>query len=247
MSSRHAALTVLVAFGALLGGCASGPSYPLLTPVEIARSFGYSDIRLPDGRYEVSYVAPAMQGYGYRYDQSPTERQGKALAYDMAVWRAAQIALSQNYLGFTVGDTKSNADVQQIGGYYDDPWGPGWGPGWGGPPYWGWRRPPYGWGSYYYNPPETSVQIQVKLAVSLTNALKPGDYNAEEAIAQLRRTYPGAEGVVVGPAPAPGGGTVTPVPGPTPSDTSPPATPSSAPAPAASLPWQQPPAAAPQS
>lgn len=216
MSPRHAAFAALAGLGALLGGCATGPAYPLLTPVDIARSFGFSDVRLPDGRYEVSYVAPAQQGYGYRYDQSPTERQGKALAYDMAIWRAAQIAQSQGFQGFSVADTRSNSDIQQRAGYYDDPWGGGWGgPGWGPGPYWGWRRGPYGWDSYY-NPPETSVQVQVKLDVALSNSLKPGDYNAADAIEQLRRTYPGADGGLVAPPPQANGSTVAPIPAPTP-------------------------------
>jgi hypothetical protein len=222
MSCRHAAVAALAGLVALLGGCAAGPSYPLLTPVEIAHDFGFSETRLPDGRYEVSYVAPTQEGIGYRFDQSPAERQSKALAYDMALWRAAQIAQAQGYQGFSVADSKSNSDVQQRAGYYDGPYGPGWGPGpnwgWGGG---GWGRGGFGggWGDYY-NPPQTSVQVQVKLAVTLSNSLKPGDYNAAAAIQQLRQTYPGADGgVAVPPSPAiPGtvapipGATVTPVP-----------------------------------
>jgi hypothetical protein len=206
MSSRHVGFAALAGLILLLAGCAAAPSYPLLTPVDVARSFGFSDVRLPDGRYEVSYVAPAQQGYGYRFDQSPTERQGKTLAFDMAIWRAAQIAQSQGFQGFSVADSKSNSDIQQRAGYYDDPWGPGWGPG----PYWGWRRPPFGWDNYY-NPPETTVQVQVKLDVALSNNLKPGDYNAADAIEQLRRTYPGADGGAAVPPP-PNGSTVAPVP-----------------------------------
>jgi len=210
MPSRSAAVAALAGFGLLLSACATEPVYPLLTPVDIAHSFGYADSRLPDGRYEVSYVAPAQEGYGYRFDQGPTERQNKSLAYDMAIWRAAQIAQSQGYRGFSVADTKSNSDIQQRAGFYDDPWGPGWGPGWGSG-YWGWRRPPFGWNDYYYNPPQTTVQVQVKLAVALSNDLKPGDYDAADAIQQLRRTYPGADGGVTAP-PQLTGPTVAPVP-----------------------------------
>jgi hypothetical protein len=208
MRSRSAAFAALASL-TLLGACASGPAYPLLTPVDVAQSFGFSDLRLPDGRYEVSYVAPPMQGYGYRFDQSPTERQGKSLAFDMAIWRAAQIAQAQGFKGFSVSDTKSNSDIQQRAGYYDDPWGPGW----GGGPYWGWHHRGYGWNEFY-NPPETSVQVEVRLAVTLTNDLKPGDYDAAAAIQQLRRTYPGADGAgVVPPGTAPGP-TVQPIPAP---------------------------------
>jgi hypothetical protein len=207
MPSRHAAIAALATLGVLLGGCATGPNYPLLTPVDVARSFGFSDTRLPDGRYEVSYVAPALQGYGYRYDQGPSEKQGKSLAFDMAIWRAAQIAQSQGFQGFSVADTKSNSDIQQRSAYYDDPWG---GPSWGPGPYWGRYRSPYGWGDY--NPPETSVQVEVKLSVALSNSLKPGDYNAAEAIQQLRQTYPGADGGTLAPPPQASGPTVQPIP-----------------------------------
>ena len=206
MSSRQAAIAVVATLGVLLGGCAAGPSYPLLTPVDVAHSFGFADTRLADGRYEVSYVAPALQGYGYRFDQSPTEKQGKSLALDMAIWRAAQIAQAQGFQGFSVADTKSNSDIQQRSAYYDDPWGPDWGPG----PYWSRHRPPFGWGDY--NPPETSVQVEVKLAVALSNSLKPGDYNAADAIQQLRQTYPGADGGTVAPPSQAIGPTVQPIP-----------------------------------
>jgi hypothetical protein len=211
MSLRHAAIAVLAGLSALLGGCATGPSYPLLTPVDVARSFGFSDVHLPDGRYEVSYVAPAQQGYGYRFDQSPTERQGKKLAFDMAIWRAAQIAQSQGFQGFSVVDTQTSSDIQQRSGYYDDLWGPGWGPRWGRDPYWGWGRSSFGWDNYY-NPPETSVQVQIKLQVGLSNNLKPGDYNAADAIEQLRKTYPGADGSVAAPPEQANGSSATPVP-----------------------------------
>jgi len=206
MSSRQAAIAAIATLGLLLAGCATGPTYPLLTPVDVAHSFGFSDTRLADGRYEVSYVAPPLQGYGYRFDQSPTEKQGKSLALDMAIWRAAQIAQAQGFQGFSVADTKSNSDIQQRSAYYDDPWGPGWGPG----PYWGRHRPPFGWGDY--NPPETSVQVEVKLAVALSNSLKPGDYNAADAIQQLRQTYPGADGGIVAAPSQAVGPTVQPIP-----------------------------------
>ena len=207
MSSRQAAIAVVATLGVLLGGCAASPNYPLLTPVDVAHSFGFSDTRLADGRYEVSYVAPALQGYGYRFDQSPTEKQGKSLALDMAIWRAAQIAQAQGFQGFSVADTKSNSDIQQRSAYYDDPWG---GSAWGPGPYWGRHRPPFGWGDY--NPPETSVQVEVKLAVALSNSLKPGDYNAADAIQQLRQTYPGADGGTVAPPSQAIGPTVQPIP-----------------------------------
>jgi len=209
MSTRLAGLALSALLAGSVAGCASGPTYPLLTPVEVAHDFGFSDVRLPDGRYQVSYVAPSQRGFGYRYDQSPTERQGKTLAYDMAIWRAAQIAEAQGFKGFAVADSKSNADIQQRSAFYDDPFGGPWGPAWGPGPYWSWHRPPYGWGDY--NPPETSVQVQVSLDVALSNDLKPGDYNAADAIQQLRQTYPGADGGAIAPPPQPVGPTVKPV------------------------------------
>jgi len=202
MTSRQAAIAAIATLGVLLGGCATGPAYPLLTPIDVAHSFGFSDRRLADGRYEVSYVAPTLQGFGYRFDQSPAERQGKSLALDMAIWRAAQIAQAQGYQGFSVADTQSNSDIQQRSAYYDGPWGPGWGR----------HRAPFGWDAY--NPPETSVQVEVKLAVALSNSLKPGDYNAADAIQQLRQTYPGADGGPVAAPPQAIGPSVQPIPSP---------------------------------
>ena len=56
------------------------------------------------------------------------------------------------------------------------------------------------------------MQVQVKLAVALSNSLKPGDYNAADAIRQLRQSYPGADGGTVVPSPQAIGPTVQPIP-----------------------------------
>src|SRR5450755_1442657 len=45
----------------LASGCTIAPPAPLLSPVEVVKSYGYSETALGDNRYQVNYVAPAQR------------------------------------------------------------------------------------------------------------------------------------------------------------------------------------------
>ena len=184
-------LVVLV----VLADCATGPPAPLMSPIQVAGAYGYSEVPIGGNRYAVSYTGPSQ-----RTLRTPNARQETAAAehtqaYDFALWRAAQIALVQNMRGFRVGNVRTNVDTL-VDDYYDPYYGPGLfthrhlgGPG----SYWG----PYG-GSSPYAFQQTSVTIDVTLLQSLA----AGDYDAHETIDQLRKVYPGAEGTAL-PQPVP--------------------------------------------
>lgn len=174
--TRRLGLGAAMALGTVLAGCTPAPRYPLLSPVELTQSFGYDDLRLAGDRFEVTYVTPPRQGFG---SANPAAGNERALGFDMALWRASEIALALGYPGFTLGDTHSDANVVQESGYYD---GGHWGPLWGG------------WGGTYW-PPENTVQVSVRLSATLVRHLRPGDYSATDAINRLRAAYPGAEGI----------------------------------------------------
>lgn len=197
MAHRRFALAAAAGCGLLLAACTATPTYPMLTPIQVAKDFGYFDQPVDDTHWVVSYVTPQQAGYGFRYDQSPAESQAKGLAMDMALWHASQVAQAHGYPGFTVTDRRSSTDARNVEDlYYEDPYWFGfhyhrWG-AWGGP--WG--------GPGFYDPPQSKLQVEAKLNITLTRNPKGDDYRTEDTLNRLRATYPGAEGVPAGAAPA---------------------------------------------
>lgn len=185
---RRSAAGVAVCLALCLGGCALGPSPPLLSPIAVTGSFGYAEAPLGPDRYAISYVTPVrLDGFsGGPHEAEANE--ARTLGYDMAVWRAAQLGEAQGFLGFRVTDRRSDVTVYPNPYAYDV-----------GPPYWGpFRHPgPPVWGPYGpYRPfpPRADIQARVTIDVLLLHDLRPGDYNAEDAMRQLQATYPGAAG-----------------------------------------------------
>jgi hypothetical protein len=189
---------MLVVLLASLAACSSVPPAPLMSPIAVARDHGYAETPVGDNRFAVTYIAPTQRTYRDLASRGAVTTAERSQAFDLAVWRAAQIALAQGYRGFRVTSTRSNTNAFSDNNY-DPFFGPWYGPGgfprrgfWGGPygPYWGPPPDPY---SY--------VQTEVTIDVTMLHDPAPGDYDAQSAIEQMRRTYPGAEG----PPPAPAG------------------------------------------
>jgi hypothetical protein len=177
----------LVAAVALASGCTTAPAPPLLSPIEVAKSYGYSEVPLGDDHYQVTYVAPADRTGRSVDARAATIAAERKLAFDLAVWRAAQLALAQGYAGFKVGNTNSNVYTYEDEPFYQPP--PWWGPGYFRRPYFG-----GGWGPYWEPSPFLVVQVDVTIDVLMERSPGPGDYKARETIEQLRSIYPGAEG-----------------------------------------------------
>ena len=175
----------------LLAGCVTTPPPPLLTPLAVAGSFGYAEAPLGSDRVSVTYIAPPRLSSSYGAARETDAQAMRALAFDMAVWRAAQIAQAQGFAGFRITDRRSDVDT------YPDPLSEPFEP-W---PCWQCRR--FGF-PYYADPyrgsPFIYLATRVTVTVQLLHDPGSGDYRAEDAIAQLRRSYPGAEGVPLAPS-----------------------------------------------
>lgn len=186
------AIAAVIAWVLLLAGCVSSPPPPLLTPLAVAGSFGYAEAPLGGDRFSVTYIAPPRLTSLYGIARETDAEATRTLAFDMAVWRAAQIAQAQGFAGFRVTDRRSDVDT------YPDPLSQPFDP-W---PCWECRR--FGF-PYYADPyrgsPFVYLQTRLAITVQMLHDAGPGDYSAADAIAQLRRTYPGAEGI----PPAPSG------------------------------------------
>jgi hypothetical protein len=176
-----------------LAGCETIPPPPLMSSIASTGVYGYSEVQLGEARYDVSY-----QGQSRRTLRSPeslaaTAAAERTQAHDFALWRAAQLALAQGYAGFSASNVRSN--VNTVVEDYDPLYGPWYGPGFYRYPYWN-----YPYGPYWAPSPYAFEQTSVTIEIQLRHAVSGGDYNAADVIAQLRSTYPGAEGP---PIPAP--------------------------------------------
>jgi hypothetical protein len=178
---------LLAAAGLLLAACASGPSYPLYSPQAVTGSFGYSEQKLGPTSYKVVYVTPAR---GVTDSRSGVDERRQALltlSNDMALWRAAQLARANGQNEFRVTRRDNDVDVQRDyydNGYYDRRrFGPPYGPPYYGPSMYG---PPW---------PYTYVRMSARTTLMVEFGRRPGEdfYIADEAIARLRQTYPGAD------------------------------------------------------
>jgi|GEM_PF-2285160 hypothetical protein len=198
MANRTFALTAAIGGGLLLAGCTAIPTYPLLTPIQVAKNFGYFEQPIDDTHWVVSYVTPEQPGYGFRFDRSPAEAQAKTLAFDLALWHASQIAEAKGYAGFAVTDRRSSTDAVNISDVSADPyWYGGYGFhnrrffgrfGWGGD-----------WDGQLGPSPESTLQVEAKLTIALTKTPNGDDFKTAETINRLRAAYPGAESSPVQP------------------------------------------------
>lgn len=178
------------AAGLLLAACATGPRYPLYTPLETAGSFGYSEQQTSADSYRVTYRAPIETTY--RYGQAAREREGDRLltvAYDLALRRAAELALANGYPAFTIErrDNEVTLDVQRR---YDDPF---FGPYAFYPPH----SLRYGYPFYHpfyyprYSRPETEIAAEVTLEVQFQRSPGPDSFDAQKTLDRLRTQYGG--------------------------------------------------------
>jgi hypothetical protein len=172
----------------LLAACETTPPPPLLSPITATGDygFGYTERQLGPEDWEVTYVGPVRPGPVYAGANDAMRVAARTQSFDFMLWRAAQIAQSEGFAAFRVGQTRSNIDTR-IEDYYDPFYGPGWG-----------RWGPWGVNRFYYPYPYTRsisayLQAQTSADIHLLRAAAPGDYVAQDVIAQARRNYPNAE------------------------------------------------------
>src|SRR5260221_5950709 len=85
------ALAVVV-LALLAAGCATPPPKPAFVAYGTAGTFGYSDTKLSDDLYQVTYVTPYIRTATDEAGRAAELAQQKQQAYELALWRAAQLA-----------------------------------------------------------------------------------------------------------------------------------------------------------
>ena len=177
---------LVAAAGLLLAACASGPSYPLYSPQAVTGTFGYSEQKISDAAFKITYVTPQRSSVDSRNAVEERRQALLTLSNDMAIWRAAALTLANGQKEFRVTRRDNDVDVQR--NTYDSY------------PYYANRRygPP---GRPYYGPdfgppwPDTSVWLRAQTTLMVEFGRRAGEdfFIADEAITRLRLTYPGAD------------------------------------------------------
>ena len=169
--------------GLVLTGCTATP--PLLSPLEQAKRYGYSERELAPDRVEVSYQGPRHT----LPTGSPTVPEAqvapvRAEALDLATWRAAALALARGFTGLRVVERQSFVDARPDFLYDAGPW-----------PTWRYTALVYG-APGYAGALAVYVQARATITVQLVATPQGDDLDAAETIARLRAAHPGAEGPV---------------------------------------------------
>ncbi|NQU72504.1 MAG: hypothetical protein HQ514_18285, partial [Rhodospirillales bacterium] len=92
--NRILAITLLTTGALLTGACAFAPARPLMSAWDEESGFGYSERKIEETIWEVTYVGPFL-----RTHLNPARRAGevkrlRAAAEDLALWRAAELAMA---------------------------------------------------------------------------------------------------------------------------------------------------------
>jgi hypothetical protein len=165
-----------------LAGCQSTPPQPLYRPLEAGASYGYTERQIDPTHWEVIYMGPRYSASSYGDKSDDKAEAVRTEAYDLALWRAAQIALEQKRSRFAVVSERRDVDRStQVDRYPPYPYYP-----------YGFRHPGFwGYWPYYYD--DYSVRASREATVSLTIDLNPApgaqSLDAKETADRLEAQY----------------------------------------------------------
>lgn len=178
-----------------------------MVPEVQANGFGYSETSLGPDRVEVRYATPEIDLPVDEERRSVALMEQKQKAFDLALWRAAQIALADGYAYLKVEQDTRDADVSvsqenvpTATGQYSV-YGPGGMlyPGWAYQPGPRFGRPGIATPFILYDDPFSyRVRLQVtgriiaKLTVALAKAPKADTLDAKATADRLAKQYAGA-------------------------------------------------------
>lgn len=167
-------------------GCASSP-VDYYRPLASEGRYGYSDTALATNRYEVSYLTPVRSVRSVSAEIR--EREGSeriALAYDMTLWRASELALAAGHPAFEVSlrenDLRVDRNWYRYASPFYDPWFPRY----------RYRHRPY---LYPPFPPDpyfdryTRISARVTLTVEFRDVLAPDSIDAESTLTRIKAKY----------------------------------------------------------
>jgi hypothetical protein len=172
------------------GGCATAPPRPAMVPFAETGSYGFSETQLAPDRYEVRYVSPRLRTSSIDPEDSGEIEAQRQRSFDLALWRAAELATREGFPAFTVEQDNRNVAVTVRTEPVVSPF-------WPYHPFYGYDR----FGRYYpgfpYYPYPYSTGYRSRASVQATAVLKvqmleeqTGDsYDAAATAARLREAY----------------------------------------------------------
>lgn len=171
---------------ALLTACTSPQPRPLYASLQSSGSYGYFEEQLSDDRFRVGYDAPVET----RYRGSRGERQAEvdrkvALAYDIALLRAAELAQTRGHETFRISQRQNNVRIEERDEYRGTPY-----PGFYHP-YWHHR---YFAVPYYAYPEFIDRVTEIAVSVSFNSHLgapvgEEDSFDARDVIARVSQKY----------------------------------------------------------
>jgi hypothetical protein len=178
---------------AVLSGCAAMPSAPpppLMSPYPAAGyGYGYAEERIGPDLVRVVYYGPLRPLDPAAPAREPQLERAASEAADLALWRAAQLALAESKPAFTVIERRADTEtLRRPGGWAHDPWWPDY-----CYPRYSWRWSCGGW-SPVYVPPIADGRARATLTVRLEGRVTPRNLDAAATLQRLERAYrpPGA-------------------------------------------------------
>ena len=143
--------------------------------------YGYAEERIGPDLVRVVYYGPLRP---LDYDGAPRGAQldrAAGEAADLALWRAAQLALAENKPAIAIVERRADTEtLRRPGGWAPDPW---W-PGHCGRLYWSCRP----WPPSYY-PPTAEGRARTTLTVRLESRVTPRNLDAAATVRRLERAY----------------------------------------------------------
>ncbi|HXV25487.1 MAG TPA: hypothetical protein VED46_14655 [Alphaproteobacteria bacterium] len=166
-----------------VAACQSAPPRPLYQPLESDTGFGYTERQIDDTHWEVTYAGPR---YSAPHGDEASEREADLAgvqAYDLALWRAAEIALEQERQSFAVVSERRDFDrsTRVDRRYSPFPYYPF---GFRHPGYWGYR--PWYFDDYSVR---SSGEARVKLTIDLEPDPGSQSFDAKETAERLESEY----------------------------------------------------------
>lgn len=183
-TSRRLPLAALL----LLAACATQPAQ-LYAPFGQLGGYGFTEEQLSETRLRVRYEAPTRTTYDAGRIERERQAGGRvALAYDMALLRAAELALARGFPAFSVTQRQNDVavEIEPDYPYFGDPFlfhSP-------------LRRRHFHRPGFYF--PQSTVGAGVTLLVELKRASGDDAIDARATAARLRAKHPAAFPPAVG-------------------------------------------------
>jgi hypothetical protein len=191
IAPRRLLLVGLALMTAAISGCTTRqPPVAAMVAQSATGDYGYSEQMLAPDLYKVTFVSPRLRATQDLGDAHGLAAE-KQRVYELALWRASQLAKEKGYPAFLVQQESRDVDVTVqrdpvypaypgpyfFGGYCR--WRCGWPYGYG---YW-----PYDYGYYYRT--RAAGRISVDLTVKMLPARTPDSFDTAATEERLRKTH----------------------------------------------------------